>query len=78
MYLIFILCTAPQNSGAIPILRRMREKHASDSEDEEDVFEDVARQCFIYSISVKFSPCRTTFLILYVISRAVDFCSRDP
>ena len=76
VYLIFILCTAPQNSD--PILRRMREQHASDSENEHDVFEDVARQYFIYSISVKFSPCRTTSLILYVISRAVDFCSRDP
>ena len=75
MYLIFILCTAPQNSGAI---RRMREQHESDSEDEGDVFEDVARQYFIYSISVKFSPCRTTSLILYVLSRAVDFCLRDP
>ena len=52
MYLIFILCTAPQNNGAIPILRRMREQHESDSE-EEDVIEDVARQYFIYSISVK-------------------------
>ena len=44
MYLIFILCTAPQNNGAIPIPRRMREQHESDSEDEEDVFEDVARR----------------------------------
>ena len=75
MYLIFILCTGPQNNGAIPIIRRMREQHASD---EEDVIEDVARQYFIYSISVKFSPCRNTSLILYVISRAVDFCTRDP
>ena len=50
MYLIFILCTGPQNNGAIPILRRMREQHESDSEDEEDVI-DVARQYFIYSIS---------------------------
>ena len=52
MYLIFILCTAPQNNGAIPILRRMREQHESDSEDEEDVIEDVARQYFIYYIHV--------------------------
>ena len=52
MYLILILCTAPQNNGAIPIPRRMREQHESDSEDEEDVIEDVARQYFIYSIHV--------------------------
>ena len=52
MYLIFIMCTAPHNNGAIPIRRRMREQHESDSEDEEDVIEDVARQCFIYSIHV--------------------------
>ena len=44
MYLIFILCTAPHNNGAIPIRRRTREQHESDSEDEEDVIEDVARQ----------------------------------
>ena len=62
MYLIFILCTAPQNNGAIPILRWIREQHESDSEDEEDDIEDVARQYFIYSISVKFTPCRTTSL----------------
>ena len=57
MYLIFILCTALQNNGAIPILRRMREQHESDSEDvEEDVMEDVARQYFIYSILVHVAP----------------------
>ena len=59
MYLIFILCTAPQNNGAaaIPIPRRMREQHESDSEDvEEDVMEDVARQYFIYSILVHVTP----------------------
>ena len=78
MYLIFILCTAPQNNGAIPILWRMREQHESDSEDEENVIEDVARQYFIYSISVKFNPCRTTSLILYVISSTLDLCTRDP
>ena len=55
MYLIFIMCTAPHNNGAIPIRRRMREQHASDSEDEEDV-EDVARQYFIYSILVHVAP----------------------
>ena len=46
------MCTAPHNNGAIPIRRRMREQHGSDSEDEEDVIEDVARQYFIYSILV--------------------------
>ena len=50
MYLIFILCTAPHNNAALPIRRRMREQHESDSEDEEDVIEDVARQYFFYSI----------------------------
>ena len=55
MYVIFILCTGPQNNGAIPIIRRMREQHESDSEDEEDV-EDVARQYFIYSILVHVAP----------------------
>ena len=56
MYLIFILCTAPQNNGAIPILRRMREQHESDSEDSEDV-EDVARQYFVSSILVHVASC---------------------
>ena len=57
MYLMFILCTAPQNNGAIPIPRRMREQHESDSEDvEEDVFEEVERQYFIYSILVHVAP----------------------
>ena len=57
MYLIFIMCTAPHNNGAIPIRRRMREQHESDSEDvEEDVMEDVARQYFIYSILVHVAP----------------------
>ena len=56
MYLIFIMCTAPHNNGAIPIRRRMREQHGSDSEDEEDVIEDVARQYFIYSILVHVAP----------------------
>ena len=57
-YQIFIiLCTAPQNNAALPILRRMREQHASDSEDvEDDVMEDVARQYFIYSILVHVAP----------------------
>ena len=41
LYLIFILCSAPHNDGAIPIRRRMREQHESDSEDEEDAV-DVA------------------------------------
>ena len=68
------MCTAPHNNGAIPIRRRMREQPESDSEDEEDDIQNVARQYFIYSIS----PCRTTSLILYVIYRAVDFCTRDP
>ena len=77
MYLIFILCTAPQNNAALPIRRRMREQHESDSEDEEDDIEDVARQYFIYSISVKFNPCRTSSLILYVISSTLDLCTRD-
>ena len=54
MYLIFIMCIAPHNNGAIPIRRRMREQ--SDSEDEEDVIEDVARQYFIYSILVHVAP----------------------
>ena len=57
MYLLFILCTAPQNNAALPIRRRMREQHESDSEDvEEDVMEDVARQYFIYSILVHVAP----------------------
>ena len=56
MYLIFIVCTAPHNNGAIPIRRRMREQHGSDSEDEEDVIEDVACQYFIYSILVHVAP----------------------
>ena len=59
MYLIFIVCTAPHNNGAIPIRRRMREQHQSDSEDvedSEDVMEDVARQYFIYSILVHVAP----------------------
>ena len=58
MYLIFIMCTAPQNNAAIPIRRRMRDQHGSDSEDEEDVrvIEDVARQYFIYSILVHVAP----------------------
>ena len=52
-----ILCTAPQNNAALPISRRMREQHESDSEDvEEDVMEDVARQYFIYSILVHVAP----------------------
>ena len=57
-YQIFIiLCTAPQNNAALPIRRRMREQHESDSEDvEEDVMEDVARQYFIYSILVHVAP----------------------
>ena len=38
------MCTAPHNNGAIPIRRRTREQHESDSEDEEDVIEDVERQ----------------------------------
>ena len=51
------MCTAPHNNGAIPIRRRMREQHESDSEDvEEDVMEDVARQNFIYSILVHVAP----------------------
>ena len=50
------MCTAPHNNGAIPIRRRMREQHESDSEDEEDVIEDVARQYFIYSILVHVAP----------------------
>ena len=56
VYLIFIMCTAPHNNCAIPIRRRMREQHESDSEDEEDVIEDVARQYFIYSILVHVAP----------------------
>ena len=57
MYLIFILCTEPQNNAALPIRRRrMREQHESDSEDEEDVIEDVARQYFIYSMLVHVAP----------------------
>ena len=56
MYLIFILCTAPHNNAALTIRRRMREQHESDSEDEEDVIEDVARQYFIYSILVHVAP----------------------
>ena len=56
MYLIFILCTVPHNNGAIPIHRKTREQHESDSEDEEDVIEDVARQYFIYSILVHVAP----------------------
>ena len=59
-YQIFIiLCTAPQNNAALPIRRRMREQHQSDSEDvedSEDVMEDVARQYFIYSILVHVAP----------------------
>ena len=52
-----ILCTAPQNNAALPIRRRMREQHESDSEDvEENVMEDVARQYFIYSILVHVAP----------------------
>ena len=43
MHLILIMCTAPHNNGAIPIRRRTRKQHESDSEDEEDVIEDVAR-----------------------------------
>ena len=66
------MCTAPHNNGAIPIRRRMREQYESDSDDEEDVIEDVARQYFIYSISVHVAS-----LILHVISRAVDFYTRD-
>ena len=49
MCLIFILCSAPHN-GVIPILRRMREQHETDAEDEEDsTFDDAddARQYFI-------------------------------
>ena len=55
---IFIVsCTSPQNNAALPIRRRMREQHESDSEDvEEDVMEDVARQYFIYSILVHVAP----------------------
>ena len=57
MYLIFIiLCTAPHNNAALPIRRGMREQHESDSEDEKDVIEDVARQYFIYSILVHVTP----------------------
>ena len=58
MYLIFIILrTAPHNNAALPIRRRMREQHESDSEDvEEDVMEDVARQYFIYSILVHVAP----------------------
>ena len=41
LYIIFILCSALHNVGAIPIRRRMREQHESDSEDEEDAV-DVA------------------------------------
>ena len=67
-----VRCAAHVVGIADPV--RMREQHESDSEDEEDDIEDVARQYFIYSIS----PCRTTSLILYVIYRAVDFCTRDP
>ena len=66
-----VRCAAHVVGIADPV--RMRERHVSDSEDEEDDIEDVARQYFIYSIS----PCRTTSLILYVIYRAVDFCTRD-
>ena len=50
------MCAAPHNNGAIPIRRRMREQHGSDSEDEVDVIEDVARQYFIYSILVNVAP----------------------
>ena len=57
----------------------MREHHESDSEDvEDDVMEDVARQYFISSILVHFSPCRATSLIMYVTCRAVEFCPRVP
>ena len=57
-YQIFIiLCIAPQNNAALPIRRRMREQHESDSKDVvEDVMEDVARQYFIYSILVHVAP----------------------
>ena len=36
LYLIFILCSALHNDGAIRIRRRMREPHESDSEDEDE------------------------------------------
>ena len=52
----FVMCTAPHNHGAIPIGRSMSEQHESDSEDEEDVIEDVARQYFIYSVLVHVAP----------------------
>ena len=41
MYLIFILFLA-QHSGVIPILRRMREQHETDSEDGDDLASDDA------------------------------------
>ena len=50
------MCTTQHNNGAIQIRRRMREQHESDSEDEEDAIEDVARQYFIYSILVHVAP----------------------
>ena len=56
LYLIFILCSALHNDGAIPIRRRMREQHESDSEDEEDVV-DVARQYFVSSMLVHVASC---------------------
>ena len=56
MKIYFILCTGPQNNGAIPIHRRMREQHESDSEDSE-VVEDVARQYFVSSIVVHVASC---------------------
>ena len=56
LYLIFILCSAPHNDGAIPIRRRMREHHESDSEDEED-YVDVARQYFVASMLVHVASC---------------------
>ena len=73
LYLIFILCPAPHNDGAIPIRRRMRERHESDSEDEEDVV-DVARQYFVSSMLVYVVSC----LILYVISSTVHVYTSVP
>ena len=73
LYLIFILCSAPHNDGAIPIRQRMREQHESDFEDEEDVV-DVARQYFVSSMLVHVASC----LILYVISSAVHVYTSVP
>ena len=58
MCLILILCSAPHN-GDIPILRRMREHHETDAEDEEDSASDYAddvRQYFYFNL-VHIAPC---------------------